>query len=136
MMCGGTKPPAVWDQILGVKDELNSAIERTRRVMGFMDEDLSEFDMYVLSICLEPLKLMPLIAGLMDPDEADVFRNGTDLSHYKFAQKVVVKEVDVDASVREDLVSLYQQWFKYDCIDAASGTQGTVYSVDDKPETK
>ncbi len=49
-------------KILATKDKLNEAIMKTKRSVGYLDEELSDFDVYMLSRCLEPLKRMPMVS--------------------------------------------------------------------------
>ncbi|CAD7938048.1 unnamed protein product [Amoebophrya sp. A25] len=117
-----------------IKDELNRKIEETRRTYGFYDEPLGDFDVYVLSRLLEPLKKLPMFKNLMDADPSSYFRDGLNVNDYKFPQRLNVKEYHCDEYIREDLDALYRQWFKFDCVNGDDPKQGTVYAIDTRED--
>jgi hypothetical protein len=129
-------PRRPMEGILKVLPRLNNAILRTKRTQGFNDEELSEFDLYVLSRALEPLKKLPLISQMMDPDEPGRVRTGEKVEDYKFTQRVTVKDYYISEHIQEDCEQLYNNWFKYDCVNDMAPMQGTTYAVDNNPNTK
>ncbi|CAD7970329.1 unnamed protein product [Amoebophrya sp. A120] len=127
------------EKLAEMTEPLNAKIEETRRTYGYYDEPLSDFDTYILSRCLEPLKKMPNIKNLMEPDGKDYFRDGLNINDYKFTQKLNVRDFHCDEYIRDDLDVLYKKWFKYECYDDEdqnSKQSGTIYAVDADDKTK
>eukprot|EP00392_Amoebophrya_sp_AT5.2_P011540 g11619.t1 len=110
-----------------------------KNTYGYYDEPLNEFDVYVLSRLLEPLKKMPMVRNLMEADPSGYFRDGLNANDYKFIQKINVRDFHADEYIRDDLEKLYAQWFKYECYnDEVLNTekQGTIYAIDGGDTTK
>ncbi len=105
---------------------------------GFCDEDLTEYEVFILSRVLRGVRRIPTVKALLnEKDRGDPGLSvGLKIEDYKLRQSVQDESIGMSLDDEARMRAIYRAWYKYECINGADATDGFAYSVDNEKETE